>query len=96
MGGRAFRLSADLPGHIEELALVTDSATAEERTRTVTRAAAQRTLEAERRTAPAEEAADMAVARLDVAEHRFEEVADEIRQERSEIARQAEQHRCAA
>lgn len=75
------RLSADLPGHIEELALITDSATAEERIRTVTRAAAQRTLDAERRTALAEEAADMAVAQLDVAKHRFEEEADKLRQE---------------
>ncbi|MER7827024.1 hypothetical protein ABTX85_31195 [Streptomyces sp. NPDC096097] len=47
------RLSTELPGYIEELAIVTDSAAAEERIRTVTEAAARRTLEAERRTASA-------------------------------------------
>lgn len=75
------QLSADLPGYLEELALITDSAAAEERIRTVTEAADQRALDAERRTALAEEAADMAVAQLDVARHRFEAEVDEIRKE---------------
>ncbi|MFJ4860080.1 MULTISPECIES: hypothetical protein [unclassified Streptomyces] len=75
------QLSTDLPGYIEELAIITDSAAAEERIRTVTEAAAQRALDAERRTALAEEAADMTVAQLDVARHRFEMEADKIRQE---------------
>ncbi|MFE5541394.1 hypothetical protein [Streptomyces sp. NPDC056492] len=75
------RLAADLPGYIEELALITDSAAAEERIRAVTQAAAQRTLDAEQRTALAEEAADMAVAQLDLAKHRFEEEADKIRED---------------
>ncbi|GGS39441.1 hypothetical protein Snoj_82390 [Streptomyces nojiriensis] len=74
------QLSTDLPGYIEELAIITDSAAAEERIRAVTEAAAQRALDAEGRTALAEEAADMAIAQLDVARHRFEVEADEIRQ----------------
>ncbi|GLX35530.1 hypothetical protein Sros01_16030 [Streptomyces roseochromogenus] len=106
------RLSADLPGYIEEPALVTDSATAEERIRTVTRAAAERTLDAERRTALAEEAAqqvaDLAFVRAELERYRervaqleqrldgVREEADAARRERSEIARQAGQHRCAA
>ncbi|WP_405788687.1 hypothetical protein [Streptomyces sp. NBC_01367] len=75
------QLSTDLPGYIEELAIITDSTAAEERIRTVTEAAAQRALDAERRTALAEEAADMAIAQLDVARHRFEAETDEIRKE---------------
>ncbi len=75
------QLTADLPGYIEELAIITDSAAAEERIRTVTRAAAQRTLDAEQRTALAEEAADLAIARLDVAKHRFAQETEKIRQE---------------
>ncbi|WP_327737367.1 hypothetical protein OG749_30280 [Streptomyces nojiriensis] len=75
------QLSADLPGYIEELAIITDSAAAEERIKAVTEAAAQRALDAERRTALAEEAADMAIAQLDVARHRFEVETDKVRQE---------------
>ncbi|MCX4715953.1 hypothetical protein [Streptomyces virginiae] len=75
------QLSTDLPGYIEELAIITDSAAAEERIRTVTKAAGRRTLDAERRTALAEEAADLAIAQLDVGKHRFAEETEKIRQE---------------
>ncbi|MFF4262963.1 hypothetical protein [Streptomyces virginiae] len=75
------QLSTDLPGYLEELAVITDSAAAEERIRTVTEAAARRTLDAERRSALTEEAADLAIAQLDVSRHRFGEETDKIRQE---------------
>ncbi|MFI7360343.1 hypothetical protein ACIBTP_41370 [Streptomyces avidinii] len=74
-------LATDLPGYIEELAIITDSAAAEARIRTVTKAAAQRTLDAEQRTALAEEAANLAIAQLDVSKHRFAEETEKIREE---------------
>ncbi|MDX8033022.1 hypothetical protein SK803_22630 [Lentzea sp. BCCO 10_0856] len=64
-------LSTELPAYIEELALITDSAAAEARIETATRAAAQRTLAAEERAALAEAAAEMAVAELDSAREEF-------------------------
>ncbi|MGW7331017.1 hypothetical protein ACWGIU_20945 [Streptomyces sp. NPDC054840] len=75
------QLATDLPGYIEELAIITDSAAAEARIRTATRAADRRTLDAEQRTALAEEAADLALAQLDVAKHRFQEETEKVRQE---------------
>ncbi|MBP2047691.1 type IV secretory pathway VirB10-like protein [Streptomyces griseochromogenes] len=75
------QLATDLPVYLEELAIITDSAAAEERIETVTRASAQRTLAAEQRTALAEEAAELAIAELDEAKQRFEEETEEIRKE---------------
>ncbi|MEU9082912.1 hypothetical protein [Streptomyces sp. NPDC048357] len=75
------RLAADLPAYIEELAIITDSAAAEARIETVTRAAAQRILAAEERAALAEEAGDMAVAALDAATEKFAEESATIREE---------------
>ena len=72
------RLAADLPSYIEELAIITDSAAAEARIDTVTRASAQRILAAEERATLAEEAADMAVAALDAAQQKFGEETDRI------------------
>ncbi|MER5474734.1 hypothetical protein [Streptomyces sp. NPDC002685] len=79
------RLATDLPAYIEELAIITDSAAAEARIETVTRACAQRILAAERRATLAEEAGDMAVAQLDAAEQKF---AEETAAIRTETARQ--------
>ena len=75
------RLATDLPSYIEELAIITDSAAAEARIETVTRAAAQRILAAEERVALAEEAGDMAVAALDAATEKFAEETAAIREE---------------
>ncbi|MCM2422622.1 hypothetical protein [Streptomyces sp. RKAG293] len=73
------QLATDLPAYIEELAIITDSAAAEARIETVTRACAQRILSAEQRATLAEEAGDMAVAELDAAERKFTEEATAIR-----------------
>ncbi|KIF04557.1 hypothetical protein PL81_18095 [Streptomyces sp. RSD-27] len=75
------QLSADLPAYIEELAIITDSAAAEARIETVTRASAQRILAAEERATLAEEAADMAVAALDAAIEKFAQESTAIREE---------------
>ncbi|MFH7595721.1 hypothetical protein WDV06_11545 [Streptomyces racemochromogenes] len=75
------QLSAELPAYIEELAIITDSAAAEARIETVTRASAQRILAAEERATLAEEAADMAVAALDAAIEKFALETTEIREE---------------
>ncbi|MFI8263529.1 MULTISPECIES: hypothetical protein [unclassified Streptomyces] len=75
------RLATDLPVYIEELAIITDSAAAESRIETVTRASAQRTLAAEQRTALAEEAAEQAIAELDESRQGFEEETERIRKE---------------
>ncbi|MFJ8207714.1 hypothetical protein [Streptomyces sp. NPDC096033] len=75
------QLSADLPAYIEELAIITDSAAAEARIETVTRASAQRILAAEERATLAEEAADMAVAALDAAIEKFAQETSAIREE---------------
>ncbi|WP_405812261.1 hypothetical protein OG524_33430 [Streptomyces sp. NBC_01520] len=75
------QLSSDLPVYIEELALITDSAAAEARIETVTRAAAQRIIASEGRAELAEEAADMAVAALDAAMEKFEAEAAGVREE---------------
>ncbi|MGW2701633.1 hypothetical protein [Streptomyces sp. NPDC001340] len=74
------QLATDLPVYIEELAIITDSAAAEARIETVTRACAQRILAAEERAALAEEAADMAVAALDAAQEKFAEETAAIRE----------------
>ncbi|MFJ7075667.1 hypothetical protein [Streptomyces sp. NPDC098781] len=75
------QLATDLPSYIEELAIITDSAAAEARIETVTRAAAQRIFAAEERAALAEEAADMAVTALDTAQQKFAEETTAIREE---------------
>ncbi|MFE5814022.1 hypothetical protein ACFQ6S_11530 [Streptomyces sp. NPDC056479] len=77
------RLATDLPSYIEELAIITDSAAAEARIETVTRAAAQRILAAEERATLAEEAADLAVTALDTARQKFAEETETIREETS-------------
>ncbi|MEU4269151.1 hypothetical protein [Streptomyces sp. NPDC026092] len=64
------QLATDLPGYIEELAIITDSAAAEARIETLTE-----------RTALAEEAAEMAVAELDAATRRFEAETEKVRKE---------------
>ncbi|MBL1082284.1 hypothetical protein JK359_09860 [Streptomyces actinomycinicus] len=84
------RLAADLPGYIEELAIITDSAAAEARIETVTRASAQRILAAEERAALAEEAGDMAVAALDAAEEKFAQETAAIREETARQVADAE------
>ncbi|MEU5536446.1 hypothetical protein [Streptomyces sp. NPDC020362] len=84
------QLATDLPVYIEELAIITDSAAAEARIETVTKASAQRTLAAEQRTALAEDAADMAVAELDEARQRFEEETERIRKEAAQQVADAE------
>ncbi|MEU8822555.1 hypothetical protein [Streptomyces sp. NPDC048636] len=75
------RLATELPSYIEELAIITDSAAAEARIETVTRASAQRVLAAEERATLAEEAADMAVTALDTAQQKFAEETAAIREE---------------
>ncbi|MEU6865544.1 hypothetical protein ABZ924_20160 [Streptomyces sp. NPDC046876] len=84
------QLSADLPAYIEELAIITDSAAAEARIETVTRASAQRILAAEERATLAEEAADMAVAALDAATEKFAEETAAIREEAAHRVADAE------
>ncbi|WFB83599.1 MULTISPECIES: hypothetical protein [Streptomyces] len=84
------QLVAELPGYIEELAVITDSAAAEARIETVTRACAQRILAAEGRAALAEEAGDMAVAALDVAQEKFTEETTAIREETARQVADAE------
>lgn len=84
------QLSADLPAYIEELAIITDSAAAEARIETVTRASAQRILAAEERATLAEEAADMAVAALDAATHKFAQETTAIREEAAHKVADAE------
>ncbi|MFJ8630823.1 hypothetical protein [Streptomyces sp. NPDC093568] len=84
------QLSAELPAHIEELAIFTDSAAAEARIDTVTRASAQRILAAEERTALAEAAADMAVTALDAAEQKFAEETAAIREDAARQVADAE------
>ncbi|MEU2491247.1 hypothetical protein [Streptomyces sp. NPDC007883] len=84
------KLSADLPAYIEELAIITDSAAAEARIETVTRASAQRILAAEERSTLAEEAADMAVAALDAATQKFAEETTAIREEAARKVADAE------
>ncbi|MEW2418260.1 hypothetical protein AB0953_31835 [Streptomyces sp. NPDC046866] len=84
------QLSADLPAYIEELAIITDSAAAEARIETVTRASAQRILAAEERATLAEEAADMAVAALDAATERFAQETTAIREEAAHKVADAE------
>ncbi|MFB7057457.1 hypothetical protein ACFCXT_30615 [Streptomyces vinaceus] len=75
------RLATELSVHIEEPAIITDSAAAESRIETVTRASAQRTLADEQRTALAEEAAERAIAELEEAKQGFEEETERIRKE---------------
>ncbi|MQY20094.1 hypothetical protein [Nocardia macrotermitis] len=75
------RLSADLPGYLEELAVITDSAVAEARIEAITRAAAEQVLVAERRALLAEQAADLAVTELEKAEAQFAAQVDRIRNE---------------
>ncbi|WP_040905759.1 hypothetical protein [Streptomyces griseoflavus] len=75
------QLSTELPAYIEELAIITDSAAAEARIDTVTRASAQRILAAEQRTTLAEAAADLAVTALDAAEQKFAEETAAIRED---------------
>ncbi|GAA4084214.1 hypothetical protein [Streptomyces shaanxiensis] len=84
------RLASDLPSYIEELAIITDSAAAEARIETVTRAAAQRILAAEERATLAEEAADLAVTALDTAQQKFAEETAAIREETSRQIADAE------
>ncbi|MFJ9821754.1 hypothetical protein ACIRU3_42235 [Streptomyces sp. NPDC101151] len=84
------QLARDLPVYIEELAIITDSAAAEARIETVTKASAQRTLAAEQRTALAEEAAEMAIAELDDAKQRFEKEKEKIRKETAQQVADAE------
>ncbi|MCX4546102.1 hypothetical protein [Streptomyces sp. NBC_01565] len=84
------QLVADLPGYIEELAVITDSAAAEARIETVTKASAQRTLAAEQRTALAEEAAEMAVTELDEARQTFEAETEKIREDTARQVADAE------
>ncbi|MFF3404389.1 hypothetical protein ACFYW6_38985 [Streptomyces sp. NPDC002659] len=84
------QLATDLPAYIEELAIITDSAAAEARIETVTRASAQRTLAAEQRAALAEEAGDMAVAQLDAAQQKFDEETAAIREETARQVADAE------
>lgn len=84
------QLSTDLPSYIEELAIITDSAAAEARIETVTRASAQRILAAEERATLAEEAADMAVAELDTAKQKFEEETAAIREDTARRVADAE------
>lgn len=84
------QLSADLPSYIEELAIITDSAAAEARIDSVTRASAQRVLSAEERSVLAEEAAEMAVSALDTAERKFEEETLAIREDTARQVADAE------
>ncbi|MGX1510562.1 hypothetical protein [Streptomyces collinus] len=84
------QLVTELPGYIEELAVITDSAAAEARIETVTRACAQRILAAEERAALAEEAGDMAVAALDAAQAKFTEETTAIRDEAASQVADAE------
>ncbi|MER6200109.1 hypothetical protein ABT234_22405 [Streptomyces sp. NPDC001586] len=84
------RLATDLPVYVEELAVITDSAAAETRIETVTKAAAQRTLAAEQRTALAEEAAETAIAELDEARQGFEGETERIRRETAQQVADAE------
>lgn len=84
------QLSTELPAYIEELAIITDSAAAEARIDTVTRASAQRILAAEERTALAEAAADMAVIALDAAEQKFAEETAAIREDAARQVADAE------
>ncbi|MFE1045239.1 hypothetical protein ACFW5S_05050 [Streptomyces olivaceus] len=84
------QLVTELPGYIEELAVITDSVAAEARIETVTRACAQRILAAEGRAALAEEAGDMAVAALDVAQEKFTEETTAIREETARQVADAE------
>ncbi|MFE9287313.1 hypothetical protein ACF1HU_14895 [Streptomyces olivaceus] len=84
------QLVTELPGYIEELAVITDSAAAEARIETVTRACAQRILAAEGRAALAEEAGDMAVAALDAAQEKFTEETTAIREETARQVADAE------
>ncbi|MEU8969438.1 hypothetical protein AB0D11_09185 [Streptomyces monashensis] len=84
------QLAADLPGYLEELAIITDSAAAEARIETVTRASAQRILAAEERAALAEEAAGMAVTALDAAVEKFTEETAAVREETARQVADAE------
>ncbi|WP_338498866.1 hypothetical protein [Streptomyces sp. SJL17-4] len=84
------QLAADLPAYIEELAIITDSAAAEARIETVTRASTQRILAAEERATLAEEAADMAVSALDAATQQFAEETTAIREEAAHKVADAE------
>lgn len=84
------QLATDLPAYLEELAIITDSAAAESRIETVTRAAAQRILAAEERAALAEEAADMAVSALDSAGEKFAQETATIREETARQVADAE------
>ncbi|MBL1094725.1 MULTISPECIES: hypothetical protein [Streptomyces] len=84
------QLASDLPSYIEELAIITDSAAAEARIETVTRASAQRILAAEERATLAEEAGDMAVAALDAAQERFAEETAAIREKTARQVADAE------
>ncbi|UKY54713.1 hypothetical protein [Streptomyces inhibens] len=84
------QLTTDLPSYIEELAIITDSAAAEARIETVTRASAQRILAAEERATLAEEAADMAVTALDAAQQKFAEETAAIREETARQVADAE------
>ncbi|MFJ6631797.1 hypothetical protein ACIQMR_10425 [Streptomyces sp. NPDC091376] len=90
LAGHVDQLSTDLPGYIEELAIITDSAAAEARIETVTRAAAQRILAAEQRATLAEEAGDMAVAQLEAGEQKFAEETAAIREETARQVADAE------
>ncbi|MEJ8661071.1 hypothetical protein [Streptomyces sp. MS1.AVA.4] len=90
LAGHVNQLSTDLPGYIEELAIITDSAAAEARIETVTRAAAQRILAAEQRATLAEEAGDMAIAQLEAGEQKFAEETAAIREETARQVADAE------
>lgn len=78
-------LAAELPRYIEELAIITDSAAAEERIADVTRVSTQRIIAAEERALLAEQAAEQAVDKLDETQR---EQAAEIEAVRTETSRQ--------
>ncbi|MBG0852175.1 hypothetical protein I2W78_10070 [Streptomyces spinoverrucosus] len=84
------QLATELPSYIEELAIITDSAAAEARIETVTRASAQRILAAEERATLAEEAADLAIAELDAGQQKFAEETAAIREETARQVADAE------
>jgi hypothetical protein len=77
----ANQLVTDLPAYIEELAIITDSAAAEARIETVTRASAQRIFVAEERATLAEEATELAIAELDTVKEKFAEETETIRKD---------------
>ncbi|MEV0619280.1 hypothetical protein AB0I81_38600 [Nonomuraea sp. NPDC050404] len=84
------RLATDLPAYVEELAIITDSAAAEARIETVTRASAQRILAAEQRAVLAEETAEIAIVEAESAKHKFDEETVTIREEAARQVADAE------